>query len=84
MFKSIIKKYVENLTSNDVIDYASKENVTVTQDEANLFVDTVKENVDDILSGKGMYYIESLKDKVSEEAYSKMLELFDKYKKFID
>ena len=84
MYKTIIKKYVENITNSDVIDYASKENVNITIDEAKLFVDTVKENVDDILNGNGMNYIESLKDKVSTEAYEKMIELFNKYKKFID
>ena len=84
MNKNLIKSYALKLEPKNVIDYAFKEGVKVTLDEATLFVDTVKEKIDDILDGKGPEIIESIKNNITTPAYEKLVELFNKYKKFID
>ncbi len=84
MNKNIIKAYAMNLSEDKVIDFALKEGISITQEEASLFITTIRENADYILDGHGLEVIESKKDQMSEEAYDKLLELFNKYKKFID
>ncbi len=84
MNKNIIKNYAMNLTKEDVINFASKEGISVSEEEAELFLDTIHEDADYILDGHALEIIEAKKDKISEDAYNKLLELYDKYKKFID
>lgn len=84
MNKNLIKSYALNLKEEDVKKYALKENVSVTNEEASLFVNTVKENIDEILDGKALEVLDSIKNRINHEAYDKLIELFDKYKKFID
>lgn len=84
MYKNIIKNYAEKLDITEVKEYAKKEGVSITDYEAETLLNTVKDNIDDILEGNAEYYMESLKYKVSTPVYEKMLELFNKYKKFID
>ncbi len=66
------------------MEFALKEGINISEDEANLFISTINENADYILEGHGMEVIESKKDQMSEDAYNKLLELYDKYKKFVD
>ncbi len=83
MNKNIIKNYAEKLEVKDVIKFGLKEGISVSEEEANLFLETVKDNIDYILDGNGLELIESKKEEFSLETYEKILELFNKYKKFI-
>lgn len=84
MNKSFIKAYAMSLTSDKVKDFALKEGLSISDDEANLFLETIRENADYILDGHGLEVIHSKKDCISNESYDKLIELFNKYKKFID
>lgn len=83
MNKNIIKNYVEKLEVKDVIKFGIKEGISVSDEEANIFLETVKDNIDYILDGNGLELIENKKEEFSLETYEKILELFNKYKKFI-
>ena len=83
MTRNIIKSYVEKLEVNDVIKFSLKEGISISYEEAYIFLETVKDNIDYILDGNGLELIESKKEEFSLEVYEKMLELFNKYKKFI-
>lgn len=83
MNKNIIKNYALNLKEDDVKKYAYKEGVNISDNEANLFIDTVKNKIDDILDGKAFEVLETIKNKVSTNAYNKMHELIDKYGKYV-
>lgn len=84
MNKNLIKSYVLRLDPNKVKEFALKEGVSISDYEANLFVSTAINNVDYVLDGHGLEVLESIKEKLSPEAYNKLLELFNTYKKFID
>ena len=83
IIKNLVKNYVLNLTSEDVIKYRLKEGVEVTTSEAEIFVSTVKANVDYILDGHAKEVLESKKSSFSESVYFKLNELINKYSKFI-
>ncbi len=82
--KNMIKNYALNLTPDVIIEYALKEGVVVSKEEANLFIRVIHENIDDMINGKALEVLESYKGSISAPSYNKLLELYDKYKKFID
>lgn len=84
MNKSLIKMYAMKLDVEKVKNFARNEGIEISDEEANLFVTTIKENCDDILDGYGLEIIESKKNMMSPSTYEKLLELFNEYKKFID
>lgn len=84
MNKSLIKMYAMKLDVEKVKNFARNEGIEISDEEANLFVTTIKENCDDILNGYGLEIIESKKNMMSPSTYDKLLELFNEYKKFID
>ena len=84
MNKELIKKYALNINAEQVISYAAKENIEVSLDEANIFVSVVKDNIDEILEGHALEILSSIKDDISTSSYDKLLELYDKYKGFIE
>ena len=84
MNKSLIKMYAMKLDVEKVKNFARNEGIEISDEEATLFVTTIKENCDDILDGYGLEIIESKKNMMSPSTYDKLLELFNEYKKFID
>lgn len=76
--------YAMKLDVEKVKNFARNEGIEISDEEANLFVTTIKENCDDILDGYGLEIIESKKYMMSPSTYDKLLELFNEYKKFID
>lgn len=84
MNKNLIKMYAMKLDVEKVKNFARNEGIEISDEEANLFVTTIKENCDDILDGYGLEIIESKKNMMSPSTYDKLLELFNEYKKFID
>ena len=76
--------YAMKLDVEKVKNFARNEGIELSDEEANLFVTTIKENCDDILDGYGLEIIESKKNMMSSSTYDKLLELFNEYKKFID
>lgn len=84
MNKNLIKAYAMSLTPDKVIEFGRKEGIEVSNEEAMIFLDTIKENADYILDGHALEVLEDKKDKISDSSYNKLLELYDKYKKFID
>ena len=80
--KNLVKQYALKLTSEDVIRYGIKEGIQITTNEADIFVSTVKENIDYILNGHAKEVLESKKGSFSEIVYLKQNELLEKYSKF--
>lgn len=76
--------YAMKLDVEKVKNFARNEGIEISDEEAILFVTTIKENCDDILDGYGLEIIESKKNMMSPSTYDKLLELFNEYKKFID
>lgn len=83
MNKNLIKAYALSLSTNKVKEFALKEGISISDEEADLFINTIRDNADYILDGHGLEVIESKKDMMSDVSYNKLLELYDKYKKFI-
>lgn len=84
MNKNLIKKYIEKLEKKDIVEYALKENISITENELNLILELLKNDTDIILSNQFPEYIKEYKTFFSDELYHTLLEKFKKYKGFID
>lgn len=82
MNKSVIKRYAANVTKNDIVSFAYKENVMVSDAEVDIIFKAIHFDIDVLLEDP-IAYLEDYKDKLSAEVYSKLLEFYNKYKKFI-
>ena len=82
MNKSVIKRYAVNVTKNDIVSFAYKENVMVSDAEVDIIFKAIHFDIDVLLEDP-IAYLEDYKDKLSDEVYSKLLEFYNKYKKFI-
>lgn len=84
MYKELIKKYAKSLTPDQVKEYALKEGVEVSNEEASLFVNVVQTRLDEMLEGNALEVLNEYKSELSTSSYNKLLELYDKYKKFLN
>ncbi len=82
MNKSVIKRYAANVTKNDIVSFAYKENVMVSDAEVDIIFKAIHFDIDVLLEDP-IAYLEDYKDKLSDEVYLKLLEFYNKYKKFI-
>ena len=82
MNKSVIKRYAANVTKNDIVSFAYKENVMVSDAEVDIIFKAIHFDIDVLLEDP-IDYLEDYKDKLSDEVYLKLLEFYNKYKKFI-
>ena len=83
MNKLLIYKYINKLTKNDIIQFGLKQNITLDNNDTNIIYDYIKNDNKRIINNP-LEIISEVKDKVSEQVYHKLLELYDKYKDFID
>lgn len=84
MYKELIKKYAKSLTPDQVKEYALKEGIEVSNEEASLFVNVVQTRLDEMLEGNALEVLNEYKSELSTSSYNKLLELYDKYKKFLN
>ena len=82
MNKSVIKRYAANVTKNDIVSFAYKENVMVSDAEVDIIFKAIHFDIDVLLEDP-IAYLEDYKDKLSDEVYLKLLEFYNKYKKFM-
>lgn len=76
MNEFLVKKYV---TLNNINDFAKKEGISLTNEEANIIFNYAIKN------WKSIYYkdhdFSDVKGKINDKTYDKIIELYNKYKK---
>ena len=82
MNKNIIKMYSYKITKDDIVNFAQKENVNITENETNIILNAIKNDIDILLSENAIIYLESYKGKISDNLYKKLEDLYYKYEKF--
>ena len=79
----LIKNYVKNLKKEDILKYSNKENIILTNNELNIIYDSIKNDIDIILSKEFYNYLSTKKHLLTEDVYKKIIELSKKYEYFI-
>ena len=76
----LIKEYLKKLSINDILNYAKKNNIEVTQEEASIILLYAKENVDVLLNGDPTNIFKELKQKIKPNTYKEVYRLYIEYK----
>ena len=74
---------MDKLTKDDINKYASSQDIGLKDNELDLIYAYIKKYSKRILNDP-LDVIDEIKDDLSIDVYNKLLELYDKYKDFID
>ena len=80
MLKYYIEKYVNNMSINDVTNFASKNNISLSNMEAKIIYDTIKTNWETIVFNDHNIVLNKVKSNLSTDLYFKINDLIIKYK----
>ena len=83
MNKNLIINYIQKITKEDIQKYISKENIQHTKEEIDLIYKSIKNDYNEILNNFHNY-ITKQKNKLNPILYNKIIENYNKYKKFIE
>ena len=83
MNKLLIYKYIERIKKEDIANYSLSQNINLTTNELDIIYDYIKNKTNEILNNP-LHLIDEIKDKVSINVYNKIVELYDKYKDYIN
>lgn len=76
----ILEKYINNITINNINDFALKNNIILSKKEKTIIHDIIKNHYMEILSGNDKPYIEFLSKKLEENNFNKIIALYNHYK----
>ena len=76
---NLVKRYMDNLTKEQVMDFAQKNQVFLSPEELDFTYTFVKKNWEMIFRNPNLLKLERYKDKFSEENFIKIQKLFVLY-----
>ena len=76
---NLVKRYMDNLTKEQVMDFAQKNQVFLSPEELDFTYTFVKKNWEIIFRNPNLLKLERYKDKFSEENFIKIQKLFALY-----
>ena len=79
--ENIIKKYVNILKKEDIVNFAKKNNLLLDKEELEIIYNTIKNRYIDIYND-GLKVINEYKDKLKKNTYDKLIEVYENAKKY--
>lgn len=76
----IIEKYINNITLNNINDFAKKEGIILKNNEDKIIYDYIKKYWKVFYYDNPSNLFKELKEKLSNETYNKIVELYNEYK----
>lgn len=80
---NLITSYINRLKKEDIMNFANKNNLTVSDDEIDFVYSFIKNNHQEVLKNPESFDIALYKNKFSSDNYNFLKNLIDKYKKMI-
>lgn len=77
----VLKDIVNKLSEDDIRNFAFKEGICLTNDELKTIYVYIKNYWHIFFKGDATFLFEELKDKLEPKTYTKVVELYNKYKK---
>ena len=84
MNKNVIKKYADKITKEDILKFEESEKVIISDNELNVIYYIIKNKQDEILNEDFYEFISNYKLDFNPILFNKIIEKYEKYKKFID
>ncbi|MCI6847462.1 MAG: hypothetical protein MR835_01240 [Erysipelotrichaceae bacterium] len=82
MNKLIIYKYIDRIRKIDIMNYGIKEGIELNDEEINLIYFYIKNRYMDFFNNPNDIFRE-IEGNVRDNVYSKIIELYNKYKRYI-
>ena len=82
MYKQLLKSYIQKLKKEDIIKYIENNNYNVSDKEINTIYFYIKNYWEDFFDNKEEIW-KKLKNDISNNTYVEVMNLYQKYKKFI-
>ncbi|MBR2678628.1 MAG: DUF2624 family protein [Bacilli bacterium] len=79
IYKELVRKYIHNLTKNDLEKFASKNNIVYTKEELDIVYLFIMNNYEDLLN-ENIKVFETIRPKISNTLYKRLLNLYIDYK----
>lgn len=79
MYRELAKRYIKNLTPNDIKKYASSINIDLNSQEVNIIFNFLLLNYEELLN-KNDKVLLKLKDKLSPSLYNTVISLYEENK----
>ena len=76
---NIIERYINNMSKEDINNFAIKKNINLNEHELDFTYKFIKKNWDKILSNPNLLNLERYKSNYSLENYKRIKELFNEY-----
>lgn len=80
MYELIIREYVKKMTLDDINNFAYKNGILLPKGEDKIIYDFIKKNWQEIYKGDRLRMLNEIKNKVSNNTYLYILDLYNKYK----
>ncbi len=78
-----LKEYINSLTEKDIYNFGLKEGITLKDEETKTIYLYIKNYWETLIKDDSTFIFEELKEKLRPEVYQKVVELFNKYKKYL-
>lgn len=79
MNRELIINYINNIEDKDINIFLDKNNIILNKEEYDFLKNIIKEKYNDLLD-ENTYLFKLIKDTINNDAYNKLLNLFNKYK----
>ena len=73
---SLLERYINNLSIDQVNNYALANNISLNEEELNFTYSFIKKNWQNIFTNHGNFDISRYKDRYTEENYIKIVKLY--------
>lgn len=80
----LISEYVKRLTKDDVNNFALKQGVSLTDEELDIIYNYVKKDYKTVIYGNPRVILDELKTKVKPFTYSKIENLYQQFKRYLN
>jgi len=82
MKKEIIIKYIKKLDEVEVKEFLDSNYIKLNDEEFEFLFTLIKDKYNDIFD-ENIYLFKLIRDTINEDAYNKLIKLFNQYKKFL-
>lgn len=88
MYELIIRNYINNLSINDIITFANKNDIYLNENEINYIYKTIKCNYKDLLGSNYQCILNEASNYLNKDNYKKICNLYfdyrNKFKNFLN
>ena len=80
MYEYLIKEYLKKITIDDILNYAQKHHLTLSQTDASILLIYAQKYYETLINGDPTSIFKELKKKINPQTYKEVYKLYIEYK----